>query len=80
MASTVIRELPKYPGLGLPLRYIPEDRHLYPTGVNNEVYSIYVLAVRELAMMVIMEKLTDKADWHKKVFDEEVSEQLWRIR
>jgi hypothetical protein len=30
------------------------------------------LFVRELAMMDVMEKLTDKPDWHKKVFDEEI--------
>lgn len=28
--------------------------------------------MRELAMMDIMDKLTDKPDWHKKVLDEEI--------
>lgn len=78
MSSSVTGELPEYPGLGLPLRHSPT--YVYPTGVQEQVDSSTVLTVRELAMMVIMEKLTDKADWHKKVFDEEVSEQFRKIR
>ena len=31
-----------------------------------------ILPVRELAMMMIMDKLTDKKDWHIKVFDDEI--------
>jgi hypothetical protein len=31
-----------------------------------------ILPVREVAMMTIMDKLTDKPDWHKKVFDDEI--------
>ncbi|RYP69563.1 hypothetical protein DL771_006078 [Monosporascus sp. 5C6A] len=30
------------------------------------------LFVREVAMMFIMEQLTDKENWHKKIFDEEI--------
>ena len=28
-----------------------------------------VLAVKEVAVMILMDTLTDKPDWHKKVFD-----------
>jgi hypothetical protein len=53
---------PPYPGLGLPLRC-----------ANDETYDpSATLPVRELAMMHIMDRLTDKKDWNKKVFDEEI--------
>jgi hypothetical protein len=67
----------KYPGLGLPLLYgldYEADDLSYPIGVHLFCSgSLTVpLAVRELAMMNIMETLTDKDDWHKKVFDERI--------
>lgn len=31
-----------------------------------------LLPVHEVAMLGIMDKLTDKPDWHKKVFDETI--------
>lgn len=36
-----------------------------------------MLPVREVAMMGIMDRLTDKKDWHKKVFDDAIVEK-WR--
>lgn len=36
-----------------------------------------MIPVRELAMMSIMDNLTDKLDWHKKVFDEVIVSK-WR--
>jgi hypothetical protein len=64
-----------YPGLGLPIRYNEQDNYgFYPIGAHgsNAGSESLPLFVRELAMMDIMEKLTDKPDWHKKVFDEEI--------
>jgi hypothetical protein len=67
----------KYPGLGLPLRHkldLEADDLSYPTGVHSfcSGSSTLPLSVRELAMMSIMETLTDKDDWHTKVFDERI--------
>lgn len=65
----------EYPGLGLPLRFNNEDgRFFYPHGAhaNCRNSTSDLVAVREVAMMNIMEKLTDKVDWHKKVFDDEI--------
>jgi len=31
-----------------------------------------ILLVREVAMMIIMDRLMDKKDWERKVFDEEI--------
>ncbi|KAF2811084.1 uncharacterized protein BDZ99DRAFT_462360 [Mytilinidion resinicola] len=67
--------MPKYPGLGLPLRHNEQqDYGFYPIGAHGSCYGSDsdILPVRELAMMSIMERLTDKEDWHKKVFDEEI--------
>jgi hypothetical protein len=79
MASAVADESKsglQYPGLGLPLRYDKHEGDAFPMGAHGSCYGgpSDMVSVRELAMMGIMDQLTDKADWHKKVFDDEVSE------
>lgn len=67
--------MPKYPGLGLPLGHNDEPATgFYPIGAHSSCSGATSdpLPVREVAMMNIMERLTDKNDWHKKVFDEQV--------
>ncbi|KAJ4292425.1 hypothetical protein N0V90_009087 [Kalmusia sp. IMI 367209] len=74
-------EFPQYPGLGRPLQYeLRRDEDQYPIGAHGGcVGSTFdPLAVREVAMMSIMERLTDKKNWHKKIFDEEIVAK-WRI-
>jgi hypothetical protein len=67
--------MPEYPGLGLPLRHFPQGNHpAYPMGIHGNCYGgdSDILPVREVAMMIVMDKLTDKPDWHKKVFDDDI--------
>jgi hypothetical protein len=67
--------MPEYPGLGLPLRHYPQENYgLYPMGTHGNCYGgdSNILPVREVAMMIIMDKLMDKENWHKKVFDDEI--------
>ncbi|KAF7853259.1 hypothetical protein EAF04_010761 [Stromatinia cepivora] len=89
--------MPEYPGLGLSLRYDPQDnrenRSHYPIGAHGGCWGAIskLILVRELAMISIMDRLTDKEEWHKKVFDEEIvskwreealaipDEQFWNI-
>lgn len=69
-----------YPGLGLDLRFVPkDDRGFHPIGAHGSCRASNsdVLPVRELAMMSVMDRLTDKPDWHKKVFDEGILSK-WR--
>jgi len=64
-----------YPGLGLPLRYNEQIGYdHYPIGAhgNNPGSNSLPIFVRELAMMDVMEKLTDKAQWNTKVFDDKI--------
>lgn len=72
--------MPDYPGFGLPLRYLWEqcDGH-YPIGAHNGCPGAQsdMLQVRELAMLAVMESLTDKEEWHQKVFDEGIVSK-WR--
>ncbi|KAG9194275.1 hypothetical protein G6011_04310 [Alternaria panax] len=71
----------EYPGLGLPLRsWNRQDHGFYPIGSHHECYGSEsdIIPVRELAMMDVMEKLTDKFDWHKKVFDDDDVITKWR--
>jgi hypothetical protein len=64
-----------YPGLGLPLWQkenhedpcFPLGAHTYGAGSTSKP-----LPVRELAMMSVLDTLTDKPNWHKKVFVEEI--------
>ena len=68
----------RYPGLGLPLRYWPEQggagKTVYPMGSHPNFWGAEsdMVQVREVAMMMIMDRLTDKKDWHIKVFDDEI--------
>ena len=55
----------KLPGFGLPVNNRPEQ--YFPTAVLH--WSGTILTIRELNMMAIMDKITDKPDWDKKVFD-----------
>ncbi|KAF4436169.1 hypothetical protein F53441_13313 [Fusarium austroafricanum] len=62
---------------------MPHPKHLYP-GVNlalRDMPDMYsnstVVPVKEVAMMILMDTLTDKPDWHKKAFDETIV-QKWR--
>ncbi|TVY13172.1 hypothetical protein LARI1_G009060 [Lachnellula arida] len=67
--------MPKYPGLGIPLRHFPQgDYNTYPMGAHGNCYGgdSALLPIREIAMMIIMDRLMDKPDWHKKVFDNEI--------
>ena len=70
----------EYPGLGLDLRYHGQiDRgHKepgYPLGMhtNCEGSKSELLLVREVAMMMVMDILTDKPGWHRKLFDDEIA-------
>jgi hypothetical protein len=86
--------MPDYPGLGLPLRHNEQDNYgFYPIGAHGSCYGSEsdLLAVRELAMMMVMDRLTDKPEWHKKVFDDTIiakwreealaipDEELWKL-
>ncbi|KAH6979175.1 hypothetical protein EDB82DRAFT_247320 [Fusarium venenatum] len=66
-----------YPGLGLDLRYHDQDRNdIYPIGIHYNCYGAdsEMLLVREVAMMIVMNQLTEKPDWHLKVFNETIAE------
>ena len=69
---------PCYPGLGLPLRYKWEEP-FFPIGAHGGCWDANSapINVREVAMMNVMEVLTDKTDWHVKVNDEIVVSK-WR--
>ncbi|KAG5744564.1 hypothetical protein H9Q69_011576 [Fusarium xylarioides] len=67
-----------YPGLGMNLRYhnYHHEGEIYPTAIhyNSVGAESDMLLVREAAMMIVMNQLTDKPDWHVKVFDEIIAE------
>ena len=69
----MVAERVKFPGFGLPVNYRPKKR--FPNAVLD--WSGTMLTVRELNMMAIMDKITDKPDWDKKVFDDTVVDK-WR--
>ncbi|KAM5356789.1 hypothetical protein ACJ41O_003435 [Fusarium nematophilum] len=71
----------QYPGLGLDLRFHDQNEgrdEIFPMGVHANCYGAEseMLLVREVAMMIIMDRLTDKPDWHIKVFDDTIA-QKW---
>ncbi|GFF34443.1 hypothetical protein IFM46972_04225 [Aspergillus udagawae] len=72
------------PGLTLPLYFRPHREWtdvvyanaLDETDIENG-YVGYMFTLRELSMMRIMEAITDKPDWDKKVFNQEITDK-WR--
>ncbi|KAL4867786.1 hypothetical protein BDV12DRAFT_112511 [Aspergillus spectabilis] len=72
------------PGLNLPIHHKPEhDWSGFICGNALDSDDIeaglcgYIFTLRELAMMQIMEMVTDKPDWEKKVYDDEIRNK-WR--
>ncbi|KAL2271985.1 hypothetical protein VTJ83DRAFT_1356 [Remersonia thermophila] len=71
---------PVYPGAGLPLRFIrfPADcmtnADIYRFGSCSAMPGAVssLLQVREVFMMNLMDRLTDKPNWHEKVFDDNI--------
>jgi hypothetical protein len=73
-----------YPGINLPLRYLYElepdgrsaqlGRDFYRVGSIEGLRGVEsdILQVREVAMLIVMDVLTDKANWHEKVFDDSI--------
>jgi hypothetical protein len=71
----------KYPGWQRDLHYVLENDEerfaetgVFPVGIHHNCFGnqSIMLTVREVAMMLIMERLTDKPDWHVKVFDQAI--------
>lgn len=72
----------KYPGWQRNLRYVQqnnigplgEEGGLFPMGIHYTCYGCEspLLTVREVAMMLVMERLTDKPDWHVKILDQSI--------
>lgn len=66
----------QYPGVNLPMQ--PAIRYdgrvpIYPIGLPDaRAADSYILPIREVAMMMLMDTLTDKPNWHAKVFDEAI--------
>jgi hypothetical protein len=66
-----------YPGLGLDLRHHEQEGdEIYPLGIHYNCWgsASEMLLVREVAMMIVMNQLTEKPDWHIKVFNDTISE------
>ncbi|PTB75248.1 hypothetical protein M440DRAFT_1439803 [Trichoderma longibrachiatum ATCC 18648] len=60
------------------MRVRAKDLPVYPIGMPQARASgSAILPIREVAMMLLMEKLTDKPNWHEKVFDEAIVDK-WR--
>lgn len=67
----------QYAGINLPMppEWVPfgDRKPIYPIGFPvARAAKSDILPVREVAMMMLMDNLTDKPDWHKKVFDEAI--------
>lgn len=65
----------RLPGFGLPVRYELDLGCRYGHGALD--VSFERMTVRELSMLRVMEALTDKPNWSKKVFDSTITDK-WR--
>jgi hypothetical protein len=67
----------RLPGFGLPLDKMPERDERFPVAVLQNDWAANTLTIREISMLWFMNQITDKPDWNKKVFDEEIVDK-WR--
>ncbi|KFA54266.1 hypothetical protein S40293_07830 [Stachybotrys chartarum IBT 40293] len=72
----------QYPGLSLALRYFdPSDQlstagAIYPMGISADCWGSQseMLLVREAAMMIVMDQLSEKPLWYEKVHDNSIAD------
>lgn len=74
----------EYPGWNKDLRWTDQrsgERRdaTYPMGIHYNCHGAEseMLLMREVAIMLVMDRLTDKPDWHVKVFNDEIADK-WR--
>jgi hypothetical protein len=76
-------KMSSYPGWGMDLRWTgppgKPQQWDYPKGIHYNCVGAEsaMILVREVAMMLVMDRLTDKPNWHVKVFDDEIAEK-WK--
>lgn len=67
-----------YPGVNLPLRFIKQDGEggvdFYRLGSSDGLVDTAsgLLPAREVAMMILMDRLSDKPGWEDKVFRDDI--------
>lgn len=62
-----------WPGFGLPIDY--GDANRFAHGVND--FHADRLVVREIAMLQVMDAVTDKPSWQQKILDDTIVKK-WR--
>ena len=68
----------QYPGVNLPLRHVKQKGQagidFYRCGSFHGAAGCLseLIQVREVMMMMLMDALTDKPNWHEKVFDDTI--------
>lgn len=60
------------PGFGLPLTYHPPGAFHTLIGVQEQDWTANTLTIREVCMLRLMEEITNKPDWWRKVNDPEI--------
>ncbi|KAK1225615.1 hypothetical protein PQX77_011442 [Marasmius sp. AFHP31] len=63
-------ETTKLPGFGLPVNTLPEDRSCLPNAITSWAASNIV--VREQTMLTMINEITEKPEWAKKVNDDAI--------
>ncbi|CAK38002.1 hypothetical protein CBS63078_6739 [Aspergillus niger] len=67
----------KLPGFNLPLNWQPEDTELFPNALDykdiSDGYVGHLSTQREITMMRVMNTITEKPEWYRKVFDEGIT-------
>jgi len=76
--TAMASEAHEYPGVNLPLRHLKQggnhgvDFYRLGSFEGASLSQSELVQVREVAMMILMDRLTDKPNWHEKVFDDTI--------
>jgi hypothetical protein len=69
-------ERTKLPGFGLPVDYMPDWKERFPHAIADN-QTTKAITFRERRMLDFINQITDKPEWDRKVFDEDIVSK-WR--
>jgi hypothetical protein len=69
-------ERTKLPGFGLPVDYMPNWKERFPHAIADN-QTTKAITFRERRMLNFINQITDKPEWDRKVFDEDIVSK-WR--
>ena len=76
-SSATSQQRVKLPGFGLPMDHLPPKHYPFLLGDLGHDWMGITLHIREACMLKVIEELTNKPEWWRKVMDDEIADR-WK--